>query len=593
MKLSDYVANFFAREAVRHVFAVSGGASVHMIQSLEDAEGTSFIPTHHEQAAAMAADAYSRVTGNLGAAVSTSGPGATNLLTGVCCSYFDSIPTIFITGQVARFRMKRESGVRQLGFQETDTLDIFKSVTKYTALVELPERIRYELEKALYLAKSGRPGPVLLDIPDDVFRAEVDPQTMESFTPPDKPVIDATLESVVDQSIQLINGATRPVMILGSGARLAGAENEALQLVDTLNIPVAPTWAVRDLFPETHPLLLGSFGSHGVRAANFAIQNSDLIISIGARLDTREIGSPGTFAREAKKIVVDIDPNELNKFNDTELTIDIPVVSDAADFLKVFNARSGSVKNKDLSDWHDRIDQWKTTFPVCPTEYYDSDQLNPYVFVKALSDELTHDAVISVDTGCSIAWMMQAFEIKPGQRMFHDFNNTAMGYALPASIGASLALDKSEVICVAGDGSMQMNIQELSTAITHDLPIKIFLMNNQGYSMIRRTQDQWLDSRYLASSEDGGLAFPDWELVAEAYGFTKTSINSNNDVPGQIRAVLDIPGPVFCNVEILADHRVVPQVGFGRPLEDSEPLLPRDEFLANMIIPPMEISRTI
>ena len=594
MKLSDYIAQFLADQEIRHVFAIAGGASLHLIQSLEDVEGTQFVPTHHEQAAAMAADAYARVTGGLGAAISTSGPGATNMMTGVCCSYFDSVPTIFITGQVATFRLKRDSGVRQLGFQETDTVEIYKPVTKYAHLVDVPDRIKYELEKAVYIAKSGRPGPVLLDIPDDVFRSQVDPEKMESFTPPARKPVDASIEQAVDQAIQLAASAKRPMLVIGWGVRLAGAEIEALKFVERLGFPVAPTWAARDLFPAAHPLLAGSFGTHGTRAANFAVQNADLLISVGARLDSREAGTPPTtFARGAKKVVVDIDPGELGKFYLSEIEVAVPVRADALDFFHTFESRSEDLVTNDISDWIDQVDMWKSRFPVCAPEYHGETELNPYVFVKALSDEMANSAVMFVDTGCAIAWMMQGFEFKSGQRLFHDFNNTAMGYALPASVGASLALGNGEVVCVAGDGSMQMNIQELATVISLNLPIKIFLINNQGYSMIRQTQDQWLDSRYLASSAEGGLGFPDWERVPEGYGFKTATIKDNQNVAAQVRRVLDTPGPVFCNVEIRPDHGVIPQVAFGRPIEDSEPLLPRETFFANMIIPPMEISETI
>jgi len=593
MKLSDYVASFLAKQGIRHVFAISGGASVHLIHSVADTPGISYVCPQHEQAGAMAADAYSRVTGNFGAAISTSGPGATNMVTGACCAYYDSIPVIYITGQVTTFRLKRDSGVRQLGFQETSTVEVYKPITKYAVRIDDPERIRFELEKAAYLAKSGRPGPVLIDIPDDVQRAEIDADDLESFVPEQETANPGQLHEQVGRCIQLFSEATRPVLILGWGVRLAKAEEEARRLIAALGFPVALTWAMRDLLPSDHPLVVGAFGTHGTRYGNFTVQNADLIFTVGARLDTRARGSPiTTFAREAKRIVVDVDPSELNKFKMLGMDVDVLIHSDARDFLQAINRRIDGVLPQDISDWKKRIEEWKAKFPICPPEYYKQEEVNPYVFVKALSDESAEGDVIVVDTGCALAWMMQAFEFKPNQRLFHDFNNTAMGYALPASIGACFALDGQPITCVTGDGALQMNIQELATVVRHQLPIKIFLINNHGYSMIRQTQDQWLDSRYLASSVEGGLAFPDFVKVADAYGYKTVTIASNRELHARIREVLDSDGPVFCNVEIRPEHKVIPQTKFGRPMEDAEPLLDRREFLENMIVKPVEASLT-
>jgi len=281
MKLSDYVAYFLSKQGIRHVFAVSGGASLHLIHSLESTPGITFVCPQHEQAGAMAADGYSRVTRNLGAAIATSGPGATNMITGICCAYYDSVPVIYITGQVSVFRLKGDTGVRQIGFQETDIVEICKSITKYSVQVDNPLRIRYELEKACYLAKSGRPGPVLLDIPDNIQREQIEPDALESFTPGRQEQKAVSLSKEVDQCIELLKNAQRPVIILGWGIRLAGAEGEVKALIHTLEFPIATTWAVADLLPSDHRLLIGTFGTHGTRYANFAVQNSDLILAIG------------------------------------------------------------------------------------------------------------------------------------------------------------------------------------------------------------------------------------------------------------------------------------------------------------------------
>ena len=589
MKLSDYVASFLAGQGIRHVFAISGGASLHLIHSIADTPGTSFVCPLHEQAGAMAADGYARVTGRLGAALATSGPGATNLLTGVCCAYYDSVPVLFITGQVSTFRSKGNTGVRQIGFQETDTVDIFRPVTKYAAQVDRPERIRYELEKALHIAQSGRPGPVLIDIPDDVQRAQIDRASLVGFTPPPARRKRAGLHDAVDRCRTWLEESKRPVIVLGWGVRLAGAAKVARQTIERLGVPVAPTWAMADFLPSDHPLRIGTFGTHGTRHANFAVQNADLILSVGSRLDSKATGSPpGTFAREARKIVVDIDAAELTKFPRYGLNIDLPIAADASEFFEALSTVAD--RGPAIDDWLRQIEVWRRLWPVCLDAWQQEKDVNPYAFVKALATQCAEGETIFLDTGCTLAWTMQAFDFKQGQRMFHDWNNTAMGWALPASIGASLALGRRPVVCLTGDGSLQMNIQELATIVRHDLPIKIFLVNNHGHSMIQQTQDQWLGSRYLASSVAGGLPDPNYMAVAEAYGLRTRSASRNAELAEVIAEVMQASGPVFCHVDVRPEHRVIPQVKFGRPNEDPEPLLPRQGFLENMIVKPLEVS---
>jgi acetolactate synthase-1/2/3 large subunit len=589
MKLSDYIAYYLSKQGIKHVFAVSGGASLHLIHSLKDAHGIDFICPQHEQAGAMAADGYSRATGNIGAAISTSGPGATNMITGICGAYYDSIPVMFITGQVATFRMKGDLGIRQMGFQETDIVEMCKPVTKYAVRVDDPLKIRYEMEKAYYLAKTGRPGPVLIDVPDNVQRAEIEPDQLIPYT--EKKNIEvlecSAVGACVHRCINILKLSRRPVLILGWGLRLAKAEEEAKEFIEKLGMPVVLTWAVADLLPNDHHLLIGTFGTHGTRYGNFAVQNADLIISIGCRLDTKATGSPiTTFAREAKKIVVDIDKNELLKFEKIGLKIDELVNCDALVFLRSFLELSRHA-NTSYSSWIEKILLWKEKYKICQSHYYLEEEVNPYVFVKSLSKFSSCGDIFCLDTGCTLAWFMQAFELKEHQRIFHDWNNTAMGWALPASIGISFAAGNGRnIICVTGDGSLQMNIQELITVMRHNLPIKILLIDNGGYSMIRQTQDQWLNSEYLASSVEGGLAFPDFIEVAKSYGYQTFQINRNNEL-NLLKDVFNCTGPVFCVIKINSHHRVFPQVKYGRPNEDSEPLLDRDEFVANMIVKPL------
>lgn len=591
VKLSDFVATTLAKHGIRHVFAVTGGASLHLIDSVGRMPGIEFVCPQHEQGGAMAADGYARATGNLGCALATSGPGATNLVTGIICSWFDSVPVLYLTGQVTTFRLKGNTGVRQMGFQETEIVEMCKPVTKYAVMVTDWKQIRYELEKALYIARHGRPGPVLVDIPDDLQRMDIDPAVLPGFEPEQPQPVPAPTAADLDALVGYLKAARRPVAVLGWGIRLSGAEQDIVTLVERLGIPVLPTWPALDLLPSSHPLVVGPFGTHGTRYANYTLQNADLVLAIGARLDTREAGSPySDFARGAKKIVVDIDPAELGKLPTFGMSVDLTIHADAGAFIRGLLARA-DVPRLDVPEWKARIAEWKRAYPICPPSYRSEQTLNPYVFMEALAAVATAGEHVVLDTGCALAWTCQAFQFKERQRLYHAFNTTAMGYALPAAIGVCFADDRAPVTCVVGDGSLQMNIQELATVVRHRLPIRIFLINNHGYSMVQQTQEQWLEGRYAATTVEGGLAFPDFVKVAEAYGLPTITIERNEDAEAQIRRAYAVEGPVFVNVEIHPSHRVVPQVKFGRPIEDGEPLLPRAEFFANMIVEPTAASR--
>jgi acetolactate synthase-1/2/3 large subunit len=592
MKLSDVIAVFLAEQGIKHVFAISGGASLHLIHSIAETPGTGFICPQHEQAGAMAADAYARVTGGLGCAVATSGPGATNLITGICSSYYDSVPVLYLTGQVATFRSKGDTGVRQIGFQETDTVEMCRTITKYAVLVKDPYRIRYELQKAVAIARSGRPGPVLVDVPDDLQRMDIDPAKLIEYRPEETPAAPVIPAATVSACLTALRGAQRPVIVYGWGVHLAGAENEARALARALNVPVAMTWAALDLLPFSDPLAIGGFGTHGVRHANFAVQNADVILSIGSRLDTKATGSPPTtFARGAKIIMCDIDPAELGKFTRLGVRLHQAIAADAKSLLQALIRGAQAEAWPKHDAWMTRINDWKGRYPVCLPAYAKEEKVNPYWFVQKLSEALAEDEIIVSDTGCTLAWMMQGFPFKSGQRFYHAFNNTPMGYAMPGAIGAAFARPGARIICIGGDGSMQMNIQELITVIHHRLPIKIILINNHGHSMVQQTQEMWLGGNYYATSVEGGLAFPDFVAVARAYGFPAETVEWNADVPAKLAQAMAADGPYFLNVEVDAKHRVIPQVKFGRPNEDADPLLERKEFLANMIVEPLAVSK--
>lgn len=590
MKLSDFVADFLASQGIGHAFIISGGASIHLLHSIAAHPEIEHICPHHEQAGAMAADAYARVTGHLGCAIATSGPGATNMITGIAGAWFDSVPTLFITGQVTTFRMKGNTGVRQLGFQETEIIPMVQPITKYAVQIRDPRRIRYELEKAVQIAKSGRPGPVLVDIPDDLQRERIDVGALAGFRADETPLesVPAPAADELDRVIDLLGEAERPVVVLGWGVRLAGGIDATRDLVDRLGFPVLTSWGARDMLPADHQLLVGTFGTHGTRVGNFAVQNADLVLTIGARLSTRETGSPlESWAREARTIVVDVDPAELGKFPLFGKAVTLPICADARKFAEALLQRANRFNSTDITAWQTRIADWQAAYPVCPPSLMTEAKVNPYVFVKALSQAAPRNDHIFVDTGCAVAWLMQGFAVSQGQRLYHDFNNTAMGWALPAAIAGSLATGRAPVTCIVGDGSMMMNLQELATVQRHRLPVRLFVLNNSGYAMVQQTQEQWLGGEYVGTSHEGGLSFPDFAAVAAAFDLRHLTIAANTEVEEQVRKAMAHEGPLLVDVKIPSDQRVIPQSRFGYPIEDADPLLPRDEFLANMIVKPM------
>jgi acetolactate synthase-1/2/3 large subunit len=583
-KLSDYVADFLAGLGIRHVFVISGGASIHLLHSVAQHPSLTHVCPHHEQGAAMAADAYARVGGGLGCAVATSGPGATNMITGIAGAWFDSVPVLYITGQVTTFRMKGDTGVRQLGFQETEIIPMVQPITKYAVQIRDAKQIRYELEKAVHMAIAGRPGPVVIDIPDDLQREHIDVSSLPGFVPEKTEAKPTPPQDQVAKVAELIRKASRPVLILGWGVYLSGAADKARELADRLGFPVLTTWGGKSLLPANDKNLAGTFGTHGTRAGNFTMQNADLVISIGARMSTRETGSPmESWAREAKIVMVDIDPAELRKFPSFGKPIDVSVRADAGEFIAALLARN--LQAADIAPWCERIRQWKERYPVTPADARTGEQVHPYAFVESLSASLPEREQVLIDTGCAVAWLMQAGLFTKGQRLYHDFNNTAMGWALPAAIGGCLAMDGKPVTCVVGDGSFMMNVQELATVKHFNLPVRIFVLNNKGYGMVRQTEEQWLDGNHAGTSADD-LFFPDFCKLAEAHDIPAIRIERNAEVEPKIVQALGTKGPVLVEVVLPVDGRVIPQSKFGYPIEDSEPLLPRDEFISNMIVKP-------
>jgi len=588
LPVAHLVADYCVKQGAGTAFVVVGGASLHLIHAFASHDQGEVIPMHHEQSAAMAADGFSRSANKVGVTIATSGPGATNLITGIAGAYYDSVPIVCLTGQVSTSRMVGNTGVRQIGFQETPIVEMVQGITKFAVTIRNPQELRFVLERAFFEAQTGRPGPVLIDIPDDIQRAIVDWDSLESFRPPIETEV-LLVESKLDQLLELLNECSQPVIVGGWGIHLSGCELDFLELVDSLNIPVVLTWAALGLLPRDHPLRLGPFGTHGSRAANFAVQNSDLVLSIGSRLDTKATGSPiSTFARSAKKVAIDIDQTELDKFSEFGLEMDLTIRSDAGSFIRQMLEKE--LPSFDNPQWTQRNDSRRQAVISYDETSRKIEGLNPYYFAERLNESAPSKTDFFVDTGCAIAWLTDSFAPTTDQRLFHDFNNTAMGWSIPASIGGGIGDRDRQQVCVVGDGSIMMSIQDLASFQSLSPHAKVILLDNSGYSMIRQTQEQWLESNYVASSVQGGLVFPDFELIAASFGFQYKKINTDEQIEPTLKDFWTNEHPIFLHVVVPESARIAPQVVFGRPIEDMGPLLPRDLFMELMDTQPLAVS---
>ena len=599
VKVSDYVVDFIASQSVKHIFLISGGGNIHLIDSVGKNRKISYICNHHEQASATAAEAYSKITGNLGVSLVTTGPGGTNAITGVAGAWLDSIPTLTISGQVRTDISAEGTKLRQLGDQELNIIDIIKPITKYAVIVKNPMEVLYHLEKATYLAKSQRPGPVWLDIPLDVQGTFIDPSKLIRFNLKEarsySKVSRKILKSLVSKTISKLKQSQRPVLYAGNGIRLAGAADSFLKLVDLLKIPVLTSYAGYDLIYSSHPLYFGRAHAFGQRAANFIIQNSDFLLAIGARLDLRTIGfTYEAFARAAYKVMVDVDKYELSK---KTLDINLPVNFDAGEFIDemISQLMTKPLKLR-ISDWLTYGIRLNKKYPPLLSEFRKGNKyVNPYFFIETIGKYLKPKELIVLSDGIGpLNCSYQVLYIKPGQRVILNNGCAQMGYGLPAAIGACFASGKRRVVCFEGDGSIQLNIHELQIVKYYNLPIKLFVYSNDGYLSIRNTQKNLFGGRFVASDTKSGLSCPDILKVAKAYGLPTLRINNHKDMKRKIKKVLETKGPIVCDINSTRDLMLTPKLTTkktpeGRfvspPLEEMSPLLPENEFIKNMIIP--------
>lgn len=596
IKVSDYVIKRLEETGAKHMFMLPGGGAMHLNDSLGNSKKIKFITCLHEQACAIAAEAYARVTNNIGLLMVTTGPGGTNALTGVAGAYLESTPMFIVSGQVKRADMINGQGIRQQGMQELDIISVVRSITKYAALVDDPMMIRYHIEKALYEATNGRKGPVWLDIPLDVQASVVDEDKLIGFTGPAKPA-NSGLEKQVLRIIDSLNRSERPVLMAGNGIRLAGAQKEFDELVTVLGIPVLTTWNGIDLIEEENPLYYGRPGGLGHRYANFMQQNSDFFMSIGARLNLLQTGyNFDGFARAAEKVMVDIDPAELHK---TNVRPDMPVCADAKEFIDLMLRHRDRIIPRDRSEWFAYGNRVKEKYPLVTDAYWKQKELvNTYCLLETISRYMTKDDIyVSGSSGSCIDISMQTFKVKKGQRVFCTKGLASMGYGFPSAIGACLAGGGRKTVGVNGDGGFAMNIQELETLRRLGLPIKMFVLSNRGYGAIRATQTNLFGGHLVACTEDSDLSLPHVADIAKAYGLKTIVINNNSELDEKVKEALSYNGPVIVEVMTPIELTAMPkQVSYKRrdgqmeslPLEYMNPPLSEEELAENMLIPLFE-----
>jgi acetolactate synthase-1/2/3 large subunit len=603
IRLADYVIETLVDHGVRHAFMVTGGGAMHLNDAVGRCARLKYICCHHEQACAMAAESYARVTGRPALVQVTTGPGSINALNGVFGAWTDSMPMIIVSGQVKRetcMAFQEVPGLRQLGDQEVDIISMARGITKSAVLLRSAEDIAYELDKAVYLATTGRPGPCWIDIPIDLQGAQIDPTTLRRFDPTREPALydGALVRQQMPAILEKLSMAERPVILVGSGVRIAGALTIFEEVIDLLGIPIVEAWSAPDALPTEHSLFCGRAGTIGDRAGNFAVQNADVLLILGSRLPLRQVSyNWRAFARHAYKIAVDID---LAEFPKPTAKIDFPVHSDARFFLEALLKEMGqnSFPKQKFGKWLAWCRERVAKYPVVlPRHQSRAGALNPYAFLDDLIRTLDEGDVMICGDGTASVVPYQVAQIKRGQRLYANAGDASMGYDLPGSIGAAVALEgRQRVIAFAGDGSIQMNLQELQTLAHHQFPVKLFVLNNRGYLSIRSTQTNYFEGRLVGEGPASGVTFPDFGKLAAAYGLPYQRIDQEDYLPA-VRKALETPGPFISEVMLDPDQAFEPKLSSktlpdGRivsaPLEDLYPFLTREEMLSNLLVPPME-----
>lgn len=594
-RVADVVADLLVEAGIQHVFMVTGGGAMHLNDALGRHSGLKYVACHHEQTCAMAADAYFRMNRRLACVNVTTGPGGTNAITGVFGAWTDSIGMVVVSGQVKWETLVRGTDLplRQLGDQEIDIIKVVEPITKYAVIIKDPKSIRYHIEKAVYLAKNGRPGPVWVDVPIDIQATPVEPSELKGFDPvaegfeKKQPALHGQLEEV----LRRIQNAERPVVMVGGGIRVSGTHKEFLKAIEKLQIPVATCWNAHDVLWDDHPLYAGRPGSIGTRAGNFTVQNSDCVLILGSRLNIRQVSyNFKAFAPHAHKIMVDIDEAEMKK---PTLSIDTRVHADLKDFFKELE-NIDYKPNPSHAKWVAWCKERVRKYPAVVPEYWEGkDNVNPYCFVDSLFKQLKEDDWVVTGDGTACVVSFQAAQLKKGQRLFTNSGCASMGFDIPAAIGAFFAGPPKKLVCIAGDGSIQMNLQDLQTIKSHGMPVKLFVLNNRGYHSIRQTQHNFFNGNVVGCGEESGLSFPDMEKIAFAYGVPFRRIKQHSEL-SQIADVLNAEGLQLCEIVLDLKQAFAPRLSSrkledGRmvtaPLEDMFPFLERKELQENMFYP--------
>lgn len=592
MKLADYVINRLAEEGVDKIFVVYGAANGDLIDAFTRTDKTEYVAVMHEQAGGFAAEAYAKTSGNMGAAIATSGPGGMNFVTPIGNCFYDSVPCIFITGQINSKFLRPDESLRQIGFQETDIVSIVKPIVKYAKMITDPKSIKYELEKSIHLAKSGRPGPVLLDIPLNVQKMEIDPNSLLGYdsginsTEFDKTRIYGQIVDLIEN----IKQAKRPVLLVGGGVKNAKAITELQEVSKLLGIPTFPTWNALDVVTNDLETYCGRVGTYGGAGRNFALQNSDLLITIGCRVSGRITGGNiSSFARAAKKVMVDIDDAQLQPHLQ-QVPFDVNIKSDAKLFLYMLqNILLDKKYERMHTDWLSKALEWKNRYdPVRPEMGSSTTAIHPYRFMRQLSNRMTKYDVLVADCGGNIVITSQALETKLGQNYMTNNGNSPMGFSFAAGIGAWFAAPMNNVICIIGDGGMTVNLQELQTVKNYNVKLKTFILNNHIYGITKAFQETNFQGRAEACGPKGYNP-PDFVKVCESFGIRSISLKDPADVTRVLEEVFMADEPVVVDVDIHEFHTYEPRIfGWATPIEDMYPYLPRNEFRENMIIEPLE-----
>lgn len=595
IKVTDYIAEFLVKKGIKHIFTVVGGGSMHLNDSFGHNEKLHCIYNHHEQASAIAAEAYARVNNKIAVTCVTSGPGAINALNGVVGAYQDSIPMLIFSGQAKTGLCISTSGlkIRTIGGQEVDIVPaVQQNMVKYAEMVMDARKIKYCLEKAYKIALSGRPGPCWLDIPLDIQGSYVEVDDLEGYVDhQSKPHIDT---GAIKEIVKRLQTAKRPVLYAGNGIRLSGGISVFEKLIRKLQIPVVTCWNSIDLIATDNSLYCGRGGNMGDRAGNFAVQNSDFLICIGTRLSVYQVGwHVEKWAREAFTVVVDIDPEELKK---KTMRADLPICADARDFMQALLEELENVNYVSQQEWLKQCNIWKSQYPVVQKFQYEEKGLaNPYAFLDKLSHNLPKNAITVVANGSASVMGSQSYYIKQDDRFIMNCAFSSMGYALPAAIGICVATNMHDIVCIEGDGSIMMNLQELQTIVTNNLPVKIFVINNNGYHQIRQTQDNVFHNGYVGMGpESGDLGFPNFQKLADAFGIPYIHIKNNQELASKISKVLQHDGYVMCEVFVTTTQKFEPKSATKKledgtlispPLENMAPFLSREELAENMYVP--------